>query len=143
VAVLILKWQIPNLQIVVPRKGTAMFPARAARPSPAAAHEQLHDTAWLKPRLDDGRAQGGRTGTRPKATFSSTFPGKKFLMAMTTLAAVPCRSWVLDLTMNMQATTYLQVFDQLLDYDFDSTCCKPTPHWHLAGREDVQIKRTT
>ncbi len=131
---LILK-QIPNLQIVA-EKGTAMFLREQRDPRRPLPTSSFNDHRMLKLGSTTVELKVGHWHS-PEGDLFIYLPGKKFLMAIDTLAAGSVPFMGLDLTMNMH--DYLKVFDQLLDYDFDVLVSGHLTY--LAGREDVQITK--
>ena len=73
----------------------------------------------------------------PEGDLFIYLPGRKFLMAIDTLAAGHVPFMDFDLSTNMHA--YLKVFDQLLAYDFDVLV--PGHLTYLADRQDVQMTK--
>ena len=73
----------------------------------------------------------------PEGDLFIYLPGRKFLMAIDTLAAGHVPFMDFDLSTNMHA--YLKVFDQLLSYDFDVLV--PGHLTYLADRQDVQMTK--
>lgn len=73
----------------------------------------------------------------PEGDLFVYLPGRKFLMAIDTLAAGHVPFMDFDLSTNMHA--YLKVFDQLLSYDFDVLV--PGHLTYLADRQDVQMSK--
>jgi glyoxylase-like metal-dependent hydrolase (beta-lactamase superfamily II) len=73
----------------------------------------------------------------PEGDLLIYLPGRKFLMAIDTLAAGHVPFMDFDLSTNMHA--YLKVFDQLLSYDFDVLV--PGHLTYLADRQDVQMTK--
>ena len=73
----------------------------------------------------------------PEGDLFIYLPGRKFLMAIDTLAAGHVPFMDFDLSTNMHA--YLKVFDQLLSYDFDVLV--PGHLTYLADRQDVQTSK--
>lgn len=73
----------------------------------------------------------------PEGDLLIYLPGRKFLMAIDTLAAGHVPFMDFDLSTNMHA--YLKVFDQLLAYDFDVLV--PGHLTYLADRQDVQMNK--
>jgi len=73
----------------------------------------------------------------PEGDLFIYLPGRKFLMAIDTLAAGHVPFMDFDLSTNMHA--YLKVFDQLLAYDFDVLV--PGHLTYLADRQDVQMSK--
>jgi glyoxylase-like metal-dependent hydrolase (beta-lactamase superfamily II) len=127
--------QIPHLQILA-EAGTAAFLSAKndpRRPLPTKTFTN-HKTLKL----------GSMTVELKKGNWHSHegdlfiyLPGKKFLMAIDTLAAGHVPFMGFDLTMNMHE--YLKVFDQLLSYDFDVLVAGHLTY--LADRQDVQTSK--
>lgn len=131
---LILK-QFPSLQIVA-EEGTAAFLREKQDPKrPLPTHTfKGHRTLILGSmtvELKKGRWHS------PEGDLFIYLPGKKFLIAIDTLAAGYVPFMDFDLTMNMHE--YLKVFDQLLAYDFEVLVAGHLTY--LAGRQDVHITK--
>lgn len=73
----------------------------------------------------------------PEGDLFVYVPGRRFLMAIDTLAAGHVPFMDFDLSMNMHE--YLKVFDRLLAYDFDVLV--PGHLTYLADRADVQMTK--
>ena len=131
---LILK-QFPKLQIVA-EEGTAVILREKRDPHRPLPTRTFKDHQTLKLGSMTVELKLGNWHS-PEGDLFIYLPGKKFLMAIDTLAA----GWVpfmdFDLTMNMH--DYLKVFDQLLAYDFDVLV--PGHLTYLADREDVQVTK--
>ena len=131
---LILK-QFPKLQIVA-EEGTAAILREKRdphRPLPTRTFKD-HQTLKLGSMTVDLKLGHWHS---PEGDLFIYLPGKKFLMAIDTLAAGSVPFMGFDLTMNMH--DYLKVFDQLLAYDFDVLV--PGHLTYLADRQDVQVTK--
>lgn len=131
---LILK-QFPKLQIVA-EEGTAVILREKRDPRRPLPTRTFKDNQTLKLGSMTVELKLGHWHS-PEGDLFIYLPGKKFLMAIDTLAAGSVPFMDFDLTMNMH--DYLKVFDQLLAYDFDVLV--PGHLTYLADRQDVQVTK--
>ena len=131
---LILK-QFPKLQIVA-EEGTAAILREKRDPHRPLPTRTFKDHQTLKLGSMTVDLKRGHWHS-PEGDLFIYLPGKKFLMAIDTLAAGSVPFMGFDLTMNMH--DYLKVFDQLLAYDFDVLV--PGHLTYLADRQDVQVTK--
>jgi glyoxylase-like metal-dependent hydrolase (beta-lactamase superfamily II) len=131
---LILK-QFPKLQIVA-EEGTAAILREKRDPRRPLPTRTFKDHQTLKLGSMTVELKLGHWHS-PEGDLFIYLPGKKFLMAIDTLAAGSVPFMGFDLTMNMH--DYLKVFDQLLAYDFDVLV--PGHLTYLADRQDVQVTK--
>ena len=127
--------QVPHLAILA-EEGTSAFLREKKdprRPVPTRAFkDQLTlQLGTMKVELKKGQWHS------PEGDLFIYLPGRKFLMAIDTLAAGHVPFMDFDLSTNMHA--YLKVFDQLLSYDFDVLV--PGHLTYLADRQDVQMTK--
>lgn len=127
--------QIPKLAILA-EEGTAAFLQEKKdprRPIPTATfkNQRTLKLGTMTVELKKGQWHS------PEGDLFVYLPGRKFLMAIDTLAAGHVPFMDFDLSTNMHA--YLRVFDQLLSYDFDVLV--PGHLTYLADRQDVQLSK--
>ena len=127
--------QIPKLQIVA-EEGTAEFLREMHDPRRPVPTRIFKDHRTLKLGSMTVELKVGHWHS-PEGDLFIYLPGKKFLMAIDTLAPGSVPFMGFDLTMNMH--DYLKVFDQLQVYDFDVLVSGHLTY--LAGREDVQVTK--
>lgn len=131
---LILK-QLPKLQIVA-EEGTAVILREKRDPHRPLPTRTFKDHQTLKLGSMTVELKLGHWHS-PEGDLFIYMPGKRFLMAIDTLAAGSVPFMGFDLTMNMH--DYLKVFDQLLAYDFDVLV--PGHLTYLADRQDAQVTK--
>lgn len=127
--------QVPNLAIVA-EEGTAAFLREkrdARRPIPTSTFKGQRTLKLGRMTVELKKGQWHS----PEGDLFVYLPGRKFLMAIDTLAAGHVPFMDFDLSTNMHA--YLKVFDQLLAYDFDVLV--PGHLTYLADRQDVQMSK--
>jgi glyoxylase-like metal-dependent hydrolase (beta-lactamase superfamily II) len=124
--------QHPKLQIVA-EEGTAVILREKRDPRRPLPTRTFKDHLTLKLGSMTVDLKLGHWHS-PEGDLYIYLPGKKFLMAIDTLAAGSVPFMGFDLTMNMH--DYLKVFDQLLAYDFDVLVAGHLTY--LADRHDVQ-----
>lgn len=127
--------QVPKLTIVA-EAGTAAFLREKQdprRPLPTSTFKTQHTLKLGTMTVELRKGQWHS----PEGDLLIYLPGRKFLMAIDTLAAGHVPFMNFDLSTNMHA--YLKVFDQLLAYDFDVLV--PGHLTYLADRQDVQMSR--
>lgn len=127
--------QVPKLTIVA-EAGTAAFLREKQdprRPLPTSTFKTQHTLKLGTMTVELRKGQWHS----PEGDLLIYLPGRKFLMAIDTLAAGHVPFMDFDLSTNMHA--YLKVFDQLLAYDFDVLV--PGHLTYLADRQDVQMSR--
>ena len=124
--------QVPKLAIVA-EAGTAAFLREkqdARRPIPTRTFKNRHTLKLGTMTVELKKGQWHS----PEGDLFIYLPGRKFLIAIDTLAAGHVPFMDFDLSTHMHA--YLKVFDQLLAYDFDVLV--PGHLTYLADRQDVQ-----
>ncbi|PRC94585.1 MBL fold metallo-hydrolase [Solimicrobium silvestre] len=131
---LILK-QFPHLKIVA-EEGTAEFLREMKDPHRPMPNRIFKDHLSLKLGSATAELKVGHWHS-PEGDLFIYLPGKKFLMAIDTLAAGSVPFMGFDLTMNMH--DYMKVFDQILAYDFDVLVAGHLTY--LADRNDVQVTK--
>lgn len=127
--------QVPKLTIVA-EAGTAAFLREKQDPRRPLPTSTFKTQRTLKLGTMTVELRKGQWHS-PEGDLLIYLPGRKFLMAIDTLAAGHVPFMDFDLSTNMHA--YLKVFDQLLAYDFDVLV--PGHLTYLADRQDVQMSR--
>lgn len=127
--------QVPKLTIVA-EAGTAAFLREKQDPRRPLPTSTFKTRRTLKLGTMTVELRKGQWHS-PEGDLLIYLPGRKFLMAIDTLAAGHVPFMDFDLSTNMHA--YLKVFDQLLAYDFDVLV--PGHLTYLADRQDVQMSR--
>jgi glyoxylase-like metal-dependent hydrolase (beta-lactamase superfamily II) len=127
--------QVPKLTIVA-EADTAAFlrekkDARRPLPTNTFKNQRTLKLGTMTVELKKGQWHS------PEGDLLIYLPGRKFLMAIDTLAAGHVPFMDFDLSTNMHA--YLKVFDQMLAYDFDVLV--PGHLTYLADRQDVQMSK--
>ena len=127
--------QLPNLTIVAEADTAAFLREKndARRPLPTSTFK---DHRTLKLGTMTVELKKGQWHS-PEGDLFIYVPGRRFLMAIDTLAAGHVPFMDFDLSTNMHA--YLKVFDQLMVYDFDVLV--PGHLTYLADREDVRMSK--
>ncbi len=127
--------QLPNLTIVAEADTAAFLREKndARRPLPTSTFK---DHRTLKLGTMTVELKKGQWHS-PEGDLFIYVPGRRFLMAIDTLAAGHVPFMDFDLSTNMHA--YLKVFDQLMAYDFDVLV--PGHLTYLANREDVRMSK--
>jgi glyoxylase-like metal-dependent hydrolase (beta-lactamase superfamily II) len=127
--------QAPQLRIVAEAATAAFLREKQdpRRPLPTSTFKNRHTLklGTMTVELEKGHWHS------PEGDLMIYLPGRKFLMAIDTLAAGHVPFMDFDLSTNMHA--YLKVFDQLLAYDFDVLV--PGHLTYLADRQDVQMTK--
>jgi glyoxylase-like metal-dependent hydrolase (beta-lactamase superfamily II) len=127
--------QVPKLEIVA-EEGTARILREMQdpeRPIPTRVFKG-HETLRVGAMTAEMRVGYWHS---PEGDLMIFIPDKKFVMAIDALSSGAVPFMGLDLTMNMH--DYLQVFDQLLELDFDVMV--PGHHSIPARRTDVQLTK--
>ena len=127
--------QVPKLTIVA-EADTAAFLAEKKDPRRPLPTSTFKDHRSLKLGTMVVELKKGQWHS-PEGDLFVYLPGRKFLMAIDTLAAGHVPFMDFDLSTNMHA--YLKVFDRLLSYDFDVLV--PGHLTYLADRQDVQMTK--
>lgn len=127
--------QVPNLAIVA-EDGTAAFLREKKDPRRPIPTITFKNQRTLKLGTMTVELKKGQWHS-PEGDLFVYLPGRKFLIAIDTLAAGHVPFMDFDLSTNMHA--YLKVFDQLLAYDFDVLV--PGHLTYLADRQDVQMSK--
>lgn len=127
--------QVPKL-VIVAEEGTAAFLREKQDPRRPIPTSTFKNQRTLKLGAMTVELKKGQWHS-PEGDLFVYLPGRKFLMAIDTLAAGHVPFMDFDLSTNMHA--YLKVFDQLLAYDFDVLV--PGHLTSLADRQDVQMSK--
>ena len=127
--------QVPKLAIVA-EDGTAAFLREKKDPRRPIPTSIFKNQRTLKLGTMTVELKKGQWHS-PEGDLFVYLPGRKFLMAIDTLAAGHVPFMDFDLSTNMHA--YLKVFDQLMAYDFDVLV--PGHLTYLADREDVRMSK--
>lgn len=127
--------QVPKLAIVA-ESATAAFLREKKDPRRPVPTSTFNNQRTLKLGAMTVELKKGQWHS-PEGDLFIYLPGRKFLMAIDTLAAGHVPFMDFDLSTNMHA--YLKVFDQLLSYDFDVLV--PGHLTYLADRQDVQMTK--
>lgn len=127
--------QLPKLTIVA-EEGTAAFLREKKDPRRPVPTSTFKNQRTLKLGTMTVELKKGQWHS-PEGDLFVYLPGRKFLIAIDTLAAGHVPFMDFDLSTNMHA--YLKVFDQLLAYDFDVLV--PGHLTYLADRQDVQMSK--
>jgi glyoxylase-like metal-dependent hydrolase (beta-lactamase superfamily II) len=127
--------QVPGLMIVA-EADTASFLREKKDPRRPVPTSTFKDQHTLKLGTMTVELRKGRWHS-PEGDLFIHLPGRRFLMAIDTLAAGHVPFMDFDLSTHMHA--YLKVFDQLLAYDFDVLL--PGHLTYLADRQDVQMNK--
>ena len=127
--------QVPKL-VIVAEAQTAAFLREKKDPRRPVPTSTFKDRRTLKLGTMTVELKKGQWHS-PEGDLLVYLPGRKFLMAIDTLAAGHVPFMDFDLSTNMHA--YLKVFDQLLAYDFDVLV--PGHLTYLADQQDVQMSK--
>ncbi len=130
-----LKTKIPGLQILAEEE-TARFLREKNDPRRPLPTRTFKDQTTLKLGSMTVQLKKGRWHS-PEGDLFVYVPGRRFLMAVDTLAAGHVPFMDFDLSTNLHE--YLKVFDRLLAYDFDVLV--PGHLTYLADRTDVQMSK--
>ena len=127
--------QLPKLTIIAEADTAAFLREKkdARRPLPTSTFKDHHTLKLGTMTVELKKGQWHS----PEGDLLIYLPGRKFLMAIDTLAAGHVPFMDFDLSTNMHA--YLKVFDRLLAYDFDVLV--PGHLTYLADRQDVQMSK--